>query len=69
MLPRLLKLYRQEGFRFVTLAEAQSDPTYLDQVEPRRAAEPRGLEAKVLKREPLPARTNYQAILEGMCKA
>lgn len=69
MLPRLLKLYRQEGFRFVTLAEAQSDPAYLDQVEPQRPAEPQGLEDKVLKRGPLPARTNYQAILEGMCKA
>lgn len=28
MLPRLLKLYRSEGFQFVTLTQAESDPFY-----------------------------------------
>jgi peptidoglycan/xylan/chitin deacetylase (PgdA/CDA1 family) len=69
MLPRLLKLYRDEGFRFVTLAQAQSDPAYRDQIEPQRPAEPLGLEDKAMKRGPLPTRTNYQPTLEGMCKA
>lgn len=63
MLPQLLKLYRDEGFRFVTLAQAQSDPIYLDAMEPQRAVSEiesnRGL---------LPTMTNYQPILEGMCK-
>ena len=69
MLPRLLELYRDEGFRFVTLAQAQSDPAYLDQNEPQRPAEPLGLEGKAMQRGPVPARTNYQPTLEGMCKA
>ena len=69
MLPRLLKLYRDEGFRFVTLGQAQSDPAYLDQNEPGRPAEPQGLEGKAEKLGPLPATTNYQPILEAMCKA
>jgi len=69
VLPQLLKLYRDEGFRFVTLAQAQSDPAYLDQNKPQRPAEPQGLEGKAVKRGPLPTRTNYQPILEGMCKA
>ena len=68
MLPRLLKLYRDEGFRFVTLANAQSDPAYLDQNEPHRPAEPQGLEDKAIKRGSLPSRTDYKPILEGMCK-
>jgi peptidoglycan/xylan/chitin deacetylase (PgdA/CDA1 family) len=69
MLPRLLKLYRDQGFRFVTLAQAQSDPAYLDQNEPQRPAEPQGLEGKAMKRGPLPTRANYQPTLEGMCRA
>ena len=31
--------------------------------------EPQGLEGKAMDRGPLPTRTNYQPILEGMCKA
>ena len=69
MLPRLLKLYRAEGFRFVTLGQAQSDRAYGDQNEPQRPAEPQGLEDKAMKRGPLPTRPNYQPALEGMCKA
>jgi len=69
MMPRLLQLYRDEGFRFVTLAQAQSDPAYLDQMEPQRPAEPQGLEDKALKRGPLPPRTDYQPVLATMCNA
>jgi peptidoglycan-N-acetylglucosamine deacetylase len=69
VLPQLLKLYRDEGFRFVTLAQAESDRAYLDQTEPQRSAEPLGLEEKARERGPLPTRANYQPILEGMCKA
>ena len=69
MLPRLLQLYREEGFTFTTLAQAQADPAYLDQMEPRRPAEPQGLEGRARERPKMPSRTNYQPILEGMCKA
>ncbi|QNN65144.1 polysaccharide deacetylase family protein [Sphingomonas rhizophila] len=35
MMPRLLDLYRREGFQFVSLAEAQSDPAYAEDNDPR----------------------------------
>lgn len=34
MLPRLLALYRQEGFTFVPLAKAEADPAYAADVDP-----------------------------------
>jgi peptidoglycan-N-acetylglucosamine deacetylase len=69
MLPRLLRLFRDRGFRFVTLAEAESGPAYADQVDPRLPAEPQGLENKASAKGPLPARVDYQPVLEGMCRA
>ena len=69
MMPRLLKLYRDEGFKFVTLAQAQADPAYLDQMEPGRPAEPQGLEDKARERGSVPSRTDYKLVLEAMCKA
>ena len=69
MLPRLLQLYRDEGFRFVGLPEAEGDPAYADQTDPRRPAEPQGLQDKASAAGPLPKRTNYQPILERICAA
>ncbi|GAA4757412.1 polysaccharide deacetylase family protein [Sphingomonas daechungensis] len=69
MLPRLLKLYRDEGFTFVSLAQAEADPAYADQTSPALPAEPQGLERKASAKGPLPSRTDYQPILESMCKA
>ena len=66
MLPQLLKLYRAEGFRFVTLAQAQSDSAYIEAMEPRRPARP---QSSTQTRGPLPSRTDYKPILEAMCKA
>jgi len=68
MLPRLLQLYRDEGFRFVSLAEAESDPAYTDQVQLGLPAEPKGLEDKASRKIPLPSRTDYQPALETMCR-
>ena len=68
MMPRLLKLYRDAGFKFVTLAQAQVDPAYLDQMEPSRPAEPQGLEDKVRSRGSVPSRTDYKPTLEAMCQ-
>jgi peptidoglycan-N-acetylglucosamine deacetylase len=67
VLPRLLRLLREEGFRFTTLAEAQPDPAYADQNEPRLPAEPQGLVGKASAKVSLPPKTDYQAILAGMC--
>lgn len=69
MLPRLIKLFRDEGFQFATLAEAQADPAYADQNDPRLPAEPQGLEGKAQAKGSLPPRTDYQSILAGMCNA
>jgi peptidoglycan/xylan/chitin deacetylase (PgdA/CDA1 family) len=69
MLPRLLKLYRDEGFEFVSLAKAESDPAYADQIDPSLPAEPQGLERQASEKGPLPSRTDYQPILDAMCKA
>ena len=66
MLPKLLKLYRAEGFRFVTLAQAQSDGAYLNAMEPHRPARPPELTQT---RGSLPSRTDYKPILDGMCEA
>lgn len=69
MLPRLLGLYRQHGFRFVGLGEAQRDAAYADQVDPSLPAEPQGLEGKARARGiPLPPRTEYAARLEAICR-
>lgn len=67
VLPRLLSLLRDEGFRFTSLARAQSDPAYADQNDPRLPAEPQGLDGKASGKGPLPPRTDYQAILAGIC--
>jgi peptidoglycan-N-acetylglucosamine deacetylase len=40
MLPRLLKLYRDDGFRFVTLPDAAKDPANIGLVDPKLPALP-----------------------------
>lgn len=70
MMPRLIELYRSAGFRFVTLAQAESDPFYTDQTDPALPAEPQGLEQRALAKEiTLPKRTDYQAQLSAVCAA
>jgi hypothetical protein len=68
MLPRLIQLYRSAGFRFVSLADAERDPVYADQVRPELPPEEKGLENKAIKRGiELPARTDYSAELAAIC--
>ncbi|HET7817414.1 MAG TPA: polysaccharide deacetylase family protein [Sphingomicrobium sp.] len=69
MMPRLLRLYRSEGFEFVSLEEAQRDPAYADQMDPALPALPQGLEGKARSRGlALPPRTDYAPLLEGICR-
>jgi len=68
MLPRLLKLYREEGFRFATLEAVEADPAYHDQIDPKLSAEPQGLDHKAAAKQALPPRTDFQSVLDGMCK-
>lgn len=44
MLPRLLQLYRDKGFSFVTLEQAEKDPFYRSSVNPSLSDQPDSLE-------------------------
>ena len=69
MMPRLLQLYRDKGFQFVTLPEAESDEFYRDDTNLSLPAGPEMLESAMSARHlPLPPRTNFGAQLDSMCK-
>jgi peptidoglycan/xylan/chitin deacetylase (PgdA/CDA1 family) len=69
MMPRVLDLYREEGFRFTTLAAAQRDSIYRRQVDPRQPAGPSGLEARANERGlPVPPRADRTAMLNSVCR-
>lgn len=70
MLPKLIALYRSEGFRFVSLPRAESDSFYKDRVTPAEAAAPQGLEGHAMVRGiELPARADYGSKLAAICPA
>lgn len=69
MLPRLLKLYRDKGFSFITLEDAEKDPFYKVDVDPSLPLEPDNLEgAMQAKGLPLPARPKMSVDVNGMCR-
>jgi peptidoglycan/xylan/chitin deacetylase (PgdA/CDA1 family) len=68
MLPRLVALYRSEGFRFVTLQEAERDPVYREAADPSLPAAVQGLEGRARARGiALPARTDFATRLAAIC--
>lgn len=68
MMPRLIALYRERGYRFVSIEEAERDPYYAPEVNPALPPQPQGLNgavaAKGLKEPQAPALLP----LETMCK-
>jgi peptidoglycan/xylan/chitin deacetylase (PgdA/CDA1 family) len=69
MLPELLALYREEGFRFVTLAEASGDPAYAADVDPAAPPLPVGLGARLAAAGvELPAPRSYGEMLDQLCR-
>jgi peptidoglycan/xylan/chitin deacetylase (PgdA/CDA1 family) len=69
MLPRLLALYRDEGFRFVTLPQAERDPAYASDADPSLPPEPVGLVARArVKGIAIPPLYTQMAGLDGMCR-
>jgi peptidoglycan-N-acetylglucosamine deacetylase len=69
MLPRLIALYRQEGFRFTTLPEAERDPAYAADIDPSRPPEPVGLVARAkAKGIKLPPLYRQMDMLDGLCR-
>ncbi|MBL8550188.1 MAG: polysaccharide deacetylase family protein [Hyphomonadaceae bacterium] len=69
MLPRLLALYREHGFRFVPLAQASADPAYASDVSPASTPEPVGLGARLQARGvAAPPARSFTNTLDGLCR-
>ena len=69
MMPRILQLYRQEGFRFTTLETAQRDSIYARDMDPGQPAGSTSLEARARQRGlPIPPRTDRTAMLAAACR-
>jgi peptidoglycan/xylan/chitin deacetylase (PgdA/CDA1 family) len=69
MMPRVLEVYRQAGFRFTTLEAAQRDSIYRRDMDPGQPAGAPSLEARARQRGlPLPPRPNRAAMLAGACR-
>ena len=69
MLPQLLELYRNAGFEFTTLTEAESDPFYLEDTDLALPPGPDMLEGVMAERHlPLPAHGDPAAELDKLCR-
>lgn len=69
MLPRLLKMYREKGFSFVTLEEAEKDPFYRTSLDPSLPDQPDSLEGALqAKGLPLPPRPKMMVDVNGLCR-
>jgi peptidoglycan/xylan/chitin deacetylase (PgdA/CDA1 family) len=67
MMPRVIQLYRDAGFRFVTIREAESDPAYAAYTDLALPPPPSRGEAAQQKRVKLPAPPDYSATLNEVC--
>jgi peptidoglycan/xylan/chitin deacetylase (PgdA/CDA1 family) len=67
MFPRTLALYREMGFRFVSLEEAQNHPAYAHDNDPAAAPEPNFYEMMGVRGLPLPADRVPEVDLAGIC--
>ncbi|MGA8531545.1 MAG: polysaccharide deacetylase family protein [Acidobacteriaceae bacterium] len=69
MLPQLLALYKRHEFTFVSMTDAEKDPFYKYDVDPKLLPGPDSLEeAMAEKHLPLPEHTDYEPELEKACK-
>jgi peptidoglycan/xylan/chitin deacetylase (PgdA/CDA1 family) len=69
MLPRLLKLYRNKGFRFISLQEAEKDPFYKNDLDLSLPPVPDTLEEAMRARNlVLPARPQPTVDLNAICQ-
>jgi peptidoglycan-N-acetylglucosamine deacetylase len=68
MLPRLLKLYRDKGFTFITLQDAENDPFYAGAINPSLPDKPDNLEGAIQARAlPLPPRPKPSIDPNSLC--
>ena len=69
MMPRVLEVYREMGFRFTTLEAAQRDSIYRRDMDPSLPAGPPSLEARARQRGlTVPPRTDRTAMLATVCR-
>lgn len=69
MLPRLIKLYRDRGFTFVTLDQAEQDPFYKGSIDPSQPDEPDSLEGAMHARGlALPPQPKLGIDLNAVCR-
>lgn len=69
MLPRLLRLYRERGFSFVPLEQAEEDPFYQYDVNPKLVPGPDLLEQAMRdKHLPLPQKADFSKQLQAICQ-
>ncbi|MFP5227097.1 MAG: polysaccharide deacetylase family protein [Acidobacteriota bacterium] len=69
MLPRLLSLYEARGFSFVPLEDAEKDPFYKYDVDPKLLPGPDTLEGAMTEKHlALPKKKDYSAQLAAICK-
>lgn len=69
MLPRLLELYREKGFGFITLEQAEKDPFYRSSIDPALPQEPDLLETAMQARGlALPARPKPSLDPNSVCR-
>jgi peptidoglycan/xylan/chitin deacetylase (PgdA/CDA1 family) len=67
MMPRVLEVYRDAGFRFVSLAQAERDPAYRSYVDLRLPAPPSSADMAQRKGVKLRAATDYSGKLNAIC--
>lgn len=69
MLPRLLKLYRDRGFSFTTLEEAEKDPFYRSSLDPSLPDQPDSLEGLIeARRLAMPVRPKLLLDPDSVCR-
>lgn len=69
MLPKLLAMYRRQGATFVPLAQAETDPFYRYDANPKLLPGPDTLEGVLARRHlPAPARVDYGKKLNAICR-
>jgi peptidoglycan/xylan/chitin deacetylase (PgdA/CDA1 family) len=69
MLPRLLDLYKRRGFEFISLEQAEADPFYKYDVDPKLLSAGDTLEAAANEKHvPLPPREDFSKKLDAVCR-
>ena len=68
MMPRLLNLYRDLGFRFVSLPQAESDAAYAADLAPAPGGQATNLEQLAAAKRVHAPRTDYAAVLDRFCR-